>query len=161
MNYDGKFKTNLNELLRQDVKWNWSEDCEEASCKLKQLIAAEPVLAHYDHKLELKLACDASSYELHGGSCNTLALYARWNRETCDLWFLNTVKSRVELCPNQKRKLWKLFLGSRNFTSTSFIHTDYGPQELLYCIPGKLYQHLQLPGYRDAWMGYYSFSLPI
>ena len=40
----------------------WSENCEEASCKLKIQLAPEPVLAHYDLKLELRLACDGSPY---------------------------------------------------------------------------------------------------
>ena len=51
----------LNNLLKQGVKWSWSNDCKEAFQKLKEL-ASTSVLAHYDSHLFVRLACDASAY---------------------------------------------------------------------------------------------------
>ena len=44
------------------MRWNWSDECEGAFCKLKEQLASTSVLAHYDVNLPLKLACDASAY---------------------------------------------------------------------------------------------------
>ena len=52
----------LNQLLRYNTKWVWSEACESAFQKLKTQLSAKPVLVHYDSALPLKLACDASPY---------------------------------------------------------------------------------------------------
>lgn len=69
LNYYGKFIPNLaseikpmTELLHKDKEWNWSKKCQDAfECTKAQLVAA-PVLTHYDPKLPLILACDASPY---------------------------------------------------------------------------------------------------
>ena len=69
VNYYGKFLPSLsttthplNQLLRHHVQWSWSDACESSFQKLKSQLSAQPVLAHYDSSLTLKLACDASPY---------------------------------------------------------------------------------------------------
>ena len=69
VNYYGKFLPTLsttthplNQLLQHNSKWAWSKDCQAAFQTLKQQSSSEPVLAHYDSSLPLKLACDASPY---------------------------------------------------------------------------------------------------
>ena len=69
INYYGHFVSNLatithplNELLRKNKKWDWSDDCTKAFSKLKEELASSSVLAHYDVSLPLKLSCDASAY---------------------------------------------------------------------------------------------------
>ena len=52
----------LNELLRKNKKWDWSDDCTKAFSKLKKELSSSSVLAHYDVSLPLKLSCDASAY---------------------------------------------------------------------------------------------------
>lgn len=52
----------MNELLKAGVRWKWSADCEKAFQKAKELLTSAPVLAHYDSKLPLRLAGDASAY---------------------------------------------------------------------------------------------------
>ena len=47
----------LNELLRKNKKWDWSDDCAKAFSKLKEELASSSVLAHYDVSLLLKLSC--------------------------------------------------------------------------------------------------------
>ena len=50
----------LNELLRKDVRWTWTSDCEKAFTELKELLTQESVLIHYNPEAELYLSVDAS-----------------------------------------------------------------------------------------------------
>lgn len=52
----------LNNLLKSDSQWNWSKKCEEAFDKIKKCLCSAPVLAHYNPKLPLIVATDASPY---------------------------------------------------------------------------------------------------
>ena len=52
----------LNRLLRQDIKWEWSAECEEAFQQAKQKLVSTPFLAHFDLNLPVRLAADASAY---------------------------------------------------------------------------------------------------
>ena len=68
VNYYGRFVSDLatiahplNDLLKREHSWYWSDECEAAFCKLKEKLAST-VLVHYDISLPLKLACDASAY---------------------------------------------------------------------------------------------------
>ena len=69
VNYYHKFLPNLatvihplNNLLRTGVEWKWTAECQNAFKECKKLITSEEVLAHFDPKLPLRLACDASPY---------------------------------------------------------------------------------------------------
>ena len=69
VNYYRKFIPNLstllqplNSLLQPSKPWKWSEKCTEAFTAAKQAISTTRVLAHYDPKLPLTLAGDASGY---------------------------------------------------------------------------------------------------
>ena len=71
VNYYGRFVPNLateahplNQLLCKDVKWAWSKKCNKVLEALKEQLASQSVLVHYDVNLPLRLACDASSYGL-------------------------------------------------------------------------------------------------
>ncbi|CAG7731162.1 unnamed protein product, partial [Allacma fusca] len=50
----------LNDLTKKDVKYTWSDSCEDAFNSLKGSLVKAPVLAHYDPELPVKLATDAS-----------------------------------------------------------------------------------------------------
>ena len=52
----------LNELLKKGSRWNWSKDCTNAFKQAKKQLSSTAVLAHYNPKLLLRLAGDASSY---------------------------------------------------------------------------------------------------
>ena len=69
LHYYGKFIPNLatmlhplNELLKKGISWRWSKDCANAFKQAKKQLSSTTVLAHYDPKLPLRLAGDASSY---------------------------------------------------------------------------------------------------
>lgn len=50
----------ISELLQKDVKFVWTEECEEAFRKLITALTSAPVLAAPNHDLPFKLQCDAS-----------------------------------------------------------------------------------------------------
>ena len=54
----------LYKLLKKDHTWNWTPECEEAFGKCQSVLSSSAVLVHYDDRRPLRLACDASSYEL-------------------------------------------------------------------------------------------------
>ena len=52
----------LNELLKNDIRWNWTVECEKVFEEAKQKLMEAPVLAHYNPDHPLRLAADASAY---------------------------------------------------------------------------------------------------
>ena len=69
LHYYGKFIPNLasllhplNQLLRMSTKWKWTTECDHAFQQAKDQFTSLSVLAHYDPKLPLRLAGDASVY---------------------------------------------------------------------------------------------------
>ena len=67
VNYYNRFLPNastvlhpLHQLLEQNSKWQWTEQCEQAFTEAKRMIASEQVLTHYDPAFQVRLACDAS-----------------------------------------------------------------------------------------------------
>ncbi len=57
----------LNELLKKDKKWRWTPECQTAFDQIKKALTSDLFLTHYDPKLEIIVASDASSYGV--GSC--------------------------------------------------------------------------------------------
>ena len=71
LNYYGKFLPQvathmapLYKLMEKDCKWEWTDDCNQAFLKCKDMLTCDAVLVHYDSAKPIKLACDASSYGL-------------------------------------------------------------------------------------------------
>ena len=69
LNYYNKFIPNLasiihplNNLLKHNVKWAWSNSCVLAMEAAKQALVSTKLLAHFDPNLPIRLATDASSY---------------------------------------------------------------------------------------------------
>lgn len=67
INYYARFVPNLatilhplNAMLHKDIKWNWSLDSEESFQDAKAQLLTPSVLTHYDQRLPVRLACDAS-----------------------------------------------------------------------------------------------------
>ena len=68
VNHYGKFihfladlSAPLNNLLRKDTPWQWTEECQQSFEQIKEALTSTKVLAHYDSKLPVGLACDASA----------------------------------------------------------------------------------------------------
>lgn len=67
VNYYSRFFPNLAQvlfpiyqLLKSTEKFEWTEDCSKSFKLVKEIIASEKVLVHFDQKLPIKLVCDAS-----------------------------------------------------------------------------------------------------
>ena len=69
LSYYSKFLRNLStamaplyKLLKHDEPWKWTEGQSQAFKQSKELILSSQVLVHFDPKLPIRLACDASDY---------------------------------------------------------------------------------------------------
>ena len=52
----------LNNLLRTGQKWKWTRQCAKAFQEAKEKLSTAEVLAHYDPRVPIRLAGDASLY---------------------------------------------------------------------------------------------------
>ena len=57
----------LNELLKKHKKWRWTPECQTAFDQIKKALTSDLFSTHYDPKLGIIVASDASSYGF--GSC--------------------------------------------------------------------------------------------
>ena len=71
LSYYSKFLPNLSTvlaplyvLLRDKESWHWGKKEQKSFNESKQLLVSSQVLVHFDPKLEIRLACDASEYGL-------------------------------------------------------------------------------------------------
>ena len=67
VNHYGKFipfladlSAPLKKLLRKDAEFSWSAECDKSLNKIKEALTSAKILAHFDPKVPLGLACDAS-----------------------------------------------------------------------------------------------------
>lgn len=54
----------LHNLLRNNVEWCWTPECDEAVHRIKEEIISPRFLTNFQPDLPVKLTCDASSYGL-------------------------------------------------------------------------------------------------
>ena len=52
----------LYKLLKHSEPWSWTTEQHKAFTQSKELLLSSQVLVHFDPKLEIRLACDASDY---------------------------------------------------------------------------------------------------
>ena len=60
-------RASLNERLKKDKKWRWTPECQTAFDQIKNALTSDLFLTHYDPKLEIIVASDASSFGV--GAC--------------------------------------------------------------------------------------------
>jgi hypothetical protein len=56
----------MTKLLEKDIKFKWSQQCEEVFLTLKKLLTIAPVLAQLDIKKPSNVYCDASGIGIGG-----------------------------------------------------------------------------------------------
>lgn len=70
LNFHTRFLPNVSTVLHPlhellgNKEWKWTDKCDEAFTEAKDMLMSAPMLVHYDPKLPLYLAVDASSYGL-------------------------------------------------------------------------------------------------
>jgi len=52
----------MHALMRKEVAWRWSTECETAFQAVKQKLCSAPLLVHFDMKKPIVVHCDASEY---------------------------------------------------------------------------------------------------
>ncbi|KAF1334655.1 reverse transcriptase, partial [Globisporangium splendens] len=62
-NYAGIIRP-FSPLLKKDVDWKWSDECQEAFVKVKHSLMEAPVLAIADHERPFYVVCDASDFAI-------------------------------------------------------------------------------------------------
>ncbi|KAF1328976.1 reverse transcriptase, partial [Globisporangium splendens] len=62
-NYAGIIRP-LSPLLKKDVDWKWSDECQDAFVKVKSSLMEAPVLAIADHERPFYVVCDASDFAI-------------------------------------------------------------------------------------------------
>ncbi len=101
MNYYRKFIPSLatilkplTSLLEKNHKWAWNEECVRAFEKAKALLTSSPVLVHYDPKLPMRMAADASAYGV-----GAVISHVFPNGEEKPIFRIsNTISYRMQLC---------------------------------------------------------------
>ena len=135
LQYYGKFLSNLssllhplNNLLKSSSKWSWSKDCELAFKAAKERLMAAPVLAHYDPKLHLRLAGDASNYgigavisHIYPGGSERPVAYAFRTLSKSECNYAQLEKEALSLVFGVKK--FHKFLYGREFT----LYTNHKP----------------------------------
>lgn len=56
----------LEKLLKKDVKFIWTEECQRTFEKIKEVMSSDWILTHYDPSLPIIVAADASQYGIGG-----------------------------------------------------------------------------------------------
>ena len=135
VNYYNRFLPNassvlqpLHQLLEQNSKWQWTEQCEQAFTEAKRLITSEQLLTHYDQGLPVRLACDASptgigavlSHVMLDGSERPVAFASRSLTKT-ERRYAQIDKEALSIVWGVKR--FHVYLFGRQFT----LLTDHKP----------------------------------
>ena len=111
--YYGRFLPNLStvlsplyRLLRQDVCWRWTSKQTSAFAKSKQLLTSAKMLVHYDPKLYLVVAGDASAYgigvvlshKMSNGEERPVAFASRILSPACGTQLLSSGERSFGMC---------------------------------------------------------------
>lgn len=118
----------MNNLLKKDTKFLWTEKCEEAFENLKMALTSPPVLAFPDFDKGFDVICDASGYSLGAilEQEGRVVYYA--SRTLNDAERKYSATQREMLAIVWATKTFKCYLLGRHFT----IYTDH--QALAGCI---------------------------
>ena len=135
INYYHRFLPNLStvvhpltQLLEKNHQWKWTEQCEIAFHKVKEMITSEQVLTHYDPSLPLRLACDASpvgigavvSHVMHDVTERPIAFASRILTKT-EQKYAQIDKEALSIIWGVKK--FHMYLFGRSFT----LYTDHPP----------------------------------
>ncbi len=118
----------LNNLLQNNVKWEWNERCKTAFKQAKLALASADVLAHYDVNKPLRLAADASPYGI-----GAVLSHIEVNGEERPIAFVSRTLTKAEQNYSQLEKEGlALIFGVRKFYSYIYgrrftLVTDHKP----------------------------------
>ncbi|XP_031332533.1 uncharacterized protein K02A2.6-like [Photinus pyralis] len=135
VNYYGRFMQNLSstlhplyKLLKKDIPFKWNKECQKAFEIVKSQIQSPKVLVHFDPKLPLVLATDASPYAVGAVLSHTFPdgserpiCFASQTLTTVQQKYAQIDKEAYSIVYGVKKFFYYLF--GRNFT----LYTDHKP----------------------------------
>ncbi len=134
----------LRKLLRKDMPWSWENEQREAYTKIKNLLCAAPILAHFDPNAETFITMDASNLTLgavlsqkQDGVEKPVAFASRALTPTEQKYSASEKESLACVWASEK---WHFYLFGRAFT----IRTDHKALTTLLETSGKGHRPLRL-----------------
>ena len=127
-----KMLDQLHRLLRKEVKFIWSEECEKSFTEIKKLLCSQPVLEIFDKDLPIKIYTDAS-LEGIGAILKQLQIDGREKPVAYFSKKLNEAQKKKKaiylecLAIKEAIKYWQHWLIGRSFE----VYTDHKPLENL------------------------------
>eukprot|EP00118_Oscarella_pearsei_P020264 m.218920 g.218920 ORF g.218920 m.218920 type:complete len:1393 (+) comp39915_c0_seq7:688-4866(+) len=144
----------LRRLVKKDVPWDWSSNCQKAFQALKAAITSAPTLAHFATEATTVVSCDASSFALGAvlsqvidGEERPVAFASRALSPTERKY---AVEEREALACLWACERWDMYLYGRRFT----LRTDHQALVALLSTGGSGRRPLRLHRWADRLMQY-------
>ena len=118
----------LNKLLQTKRKWKWSSECNSAFQEAKKLLTTSHIQAHYDAKLTIHLAADASAYGIGAVVSHVMPI----GEEKPVTFASRSLTSSEQNYAQIEKETLALVFGVKKFHQYMYGHkftllTDYGP----------------------------------
>jgi len=145
----------LRRLLKKDVVWSWTPQCQRAFDEIKQAVANPPVLAHFDVSADTTVACDASGTAL--GACLS-QVSADGQERPVAFAFRALSPAERKYSASEREALaciwacekWNFYLYGRKFT----LVTDHQALKTLLAAGGTGHRPLRLHRWNDRLQQY-------
>lgn len=122
----------LNQLLCKGKKFEWTEECNKAFCKVKKVLIESNFLVHFDPKFKIKVKCDASPYGIGA------VLMHEINNKEYPIAFVSRTLTNVEKRYSQlDREALAIIFGLNRFHKYLYgihfvIQTDHKPLTFIF-----------------------------
>lgn len=154
VNYYGRFIQDVSTILnplykllegKQEKTLKWNTMCEVAFKKAKGAFISEKVLAHYNPKLPLIVACDASTY----GVGAVLSQKQPDNTERVVQYALQSLTSTQKKYSQMDKEAYAIIFAIKKFYQYLFgnhftLHTDHRPLTQIFALGKALPAHSAL-----------------
>ena len=118
----------LNHLLKKDLKWNWTDECEKAFEKLKTALTSNLVLTHYNLNKQIYVASDASNFGLGA------VIFHKEDGKLKPIQHVSRTLLPAEMNYSQIEKEGLVSsLQSRNFINTYTVENLYYKRTIVHC----------------------------
>ena len=135
VSYHGRFLKNMStmlsplyQLLKKNVQFEWSSECEVSFQRIKQAIASDKTLVHFNPKLPIILECDAA-----GNGVAAVLLHKMPDGEERPISFASrTLKEAEKNYPTGQKEALSIYFGCNKFYQflmghKFIIRTDHKP----------------------------------
>ncbi|XP_054800138.1 uncharacterized protein LOC129304486 [Prosopis cineraria] len=116
----------LTDLLKKNKSWQWSQDCQDAFEKLKQMVVQEPVMSLPDYSKPFEVHTDASDFAIGGVLMQERHPIAYESRKLNDTERHYTVQEKEMFAIIHCLRTWRHYLLGSKFTiMTDNVATSY------------------------------------